>query len=483
MKILSVSAKNFGSYESVNIDFTDKGLTLVSGPTGSGKSTLCDLIPWVLFGRTAKDGSVDEIRRWGEDASTKVTINLEINGGICQITRVRKPNDLYFEYPRWTNAPTRGKDLADTQKLINDLLGTDCDKYLSSSYYHEFSKVANFFTSTPKYRRQMTEQLVDLSLAKKVAESSLKTLAEVKCGLAWSTNEIKHLKGTIERLNKEHADYVTMLENWQTTHKDKLKRLRAQAQAFDLKEAAKDLEKAYSPIKKTCPTCGGPVKGKLTPASPVKQQNPYLYALNEAGKETCPLEDILEPIRAKIQTNEGKLATEIERLAELQQQQSDLEALGEIVSNFREMQIRNTIVSLQDATNRYLTSHFDAEIKVTFDLDGLDKLEVSLQKDGNECSYTQLSKGQRCLLKLCFGIAVMKHVANYSGVSTNVAFLDEALDGLDEVLKVKAFSLLKELALDYDALLVVEHSNALKDLFINKIEVSLVNGVSQIEEA
>lgn len=478
MKILSVSAKNFGSYESIELDLSNKGLTLVSGPTGSGKSTLCDLVPWSLFGVTAKNGSVDEIRRWGSETETTCRLEIMNKGILTAIVRSRNPNDLYFI--SGDLGPIRGKDLADTQRLINIMLGCAKEQYLASFYYHEFSNIAGFFNSTPKSRRQMTEYMVDLSLAKKVAEESKNVLNETYKKLTKNEYGIASLKAGYNDQVKDYNDRLQMIETWDTQHAVKISRLEQEVEKFEVQENLR-LSIVQKP-KTTCPTCGGPVKGKLSLPIPERRTNPYEYALKQAMHEESPLRDSLKPMNRHISEIEDKLETELERLAELQQQSSDLETLSEIVSNFRELQIRNTIVSLQHTTNRYLTTHFDAEIKVAFDLDGLDKLEVTLQKDGNECSYTQLSKGQRCLLKLCFGIAVMKHTANHSGVSTNVAFFDEALDGADETLKVKAFSLLKELSLDYDSLLVVEHSTGLKEMFTNKIEVSLVNGVSQIEE-
>lgn len=480
MKILSITASNFGSYEYLQIDLEHKGLTLVSGPTGSGKSTICDLVPWALFGTTSKNGAVDEIRRWNAKDTTAVRVDIQLPDKYLVVCRLRKPNDLYYFFDADPN-PKRGKDLADTQKLINDLLGIDSETYLSSSYYHEFSKVAGFFTSTPKYRRQMTEQLVDLNLAKKVAEATAKNLLTLKRDIATTQYEIDTLKSNKSRLLQDKADQVSRIENWQASHTAKLDRLVKQVEDFDNQETTRLTVKPKQ-TNKTCPTCGAPTKGHITHPIPERRTNPYLYALQEASKETLPMEDVLSSIVKNINLKTDQLKTEIDRLAELQQQYSDNLALNDIVSDFREMQIKNTIIGLQETTNRLLSSHFDAEIKVSFNLDGLDKLDVSLLKNEYICSYTQLSKGQRQLLKLCFGIAVMKHVSNFSGVRTNVAFLDEALEGLDEVLKVKAFSLLKELSLDYDALLVVDHSPGLKQMFTSSIEVSLVNGVSTIEE-
>ena len=40
---------NFGSYEHLEFNFNESGLTLIQGPTGAGKSTLFDGPAWVCY--------------------------------------------------------------------------------------------------------------------------------------------------------------------------------------------------------------------------------------------------------------------------------------------------------------------------------------------------------------------------------------------------------------------------------------------------
>ena len=69
--------------------------------------------------------------------------------------------------------------------------------------------------------------------------------------------------------------------------------------------------------------------------------------------------------------------------------------------------LKSVLRQIETSTNKYLEKHFDSEIKVVLTIDDTDKVEVSIQKNGHECVFAQLSKGQRQLLKLCFGISVM----------------------------------------------------------------------------
>jgi DNA repair exonuclease SbcCD ATPase subunit len=84
------------------------------------------------------------------------------------------------------------------------------------------------------------------------------------------------------------------------------------------------------------------------------------------------------------------------------------------------------------------------------------------------------------MLRLSLAIAIMKQVSNSSGVSFSTLMLDECLDGFDEETKLKGFTLLEKLATEYENVFVIDHNEAVKTQFINRIDVELVNGKSVI---
>lgn len=563
MKILSASVTNFGSYKSLEFDFSNQGLTLISGPTGAGKSTLCDVIPWILFGRTAKNGTVDEIRSWNSSGQTYGEINVEVNGIRLTIERMRNPNDLVY------NGNIRGKDLNDTQKLINNLLGLDADLYLSGAYFHEFSQTAAFFTSPAKLRRQIIEQMVDLSLAKKLNENVSSYKKELKKEQEQLTQSIVLMKDRLQHLNIQLTSIRQKYGNWFIEHKAKLEKLEEQYTQFDRmkiqqlkkleerrirydEEAKRDttiltgeLEKLASSLpqnfygtskrqeleqaikdcdKEKCDTCGAPKKNtqkmvlidqlhnykmeeqkitqikaeivsinnsldrnkKLTNPYPeqIKQEeertNTYFPQLEASKAETNPYDDQVFELNEEKNREQRNLDTTQSVFSELQIELSDIDLLLSVTEDFRSVLVKNIISELQYSVNKLLTDHFDAEIKVAFEVADNDKLDVSISKDGNTCSFSQLSKGQRQLLKLCFGISVMKAVSNHSGVSFNCLWFDEAFEGLSEQLKIQSYGLLERLSTEYESVFVVEHSQELKNMFTNRIDVILINGESRI---
>lgn len=565
MRVISATVSNFASYEHLDFNFTDRGLTLVAGPTGSGKSTLCDVIPWVLYGRTAKDGAVDEVRAWDSDEDTVGTVILRTNVEVTVVRTRGKTNDLFFYID--DIGPQRGKDLNDTQRLINSAIGLNYEAYLTSSYLHEFSQLSSFFTTTAKVRRQITEQLVDLSFAKNIVERSAafkkdvkEEVAELKSrkalqenelanALKLKTSEAKRLQdweGLQTALQQELNSKLVAFESDKQRSIDKIeqkllafeedrarqviehahaiKEMKSDIMSIDeIERQRAEVTKAKSDIgESSCPTCGAPknhaqqmvltkksyeldnieaknkrleIQIKTTQAShdrQVKAVNPYIEqrALEEAKVNTFaeqiaaaknqknPYTASLDKARDDWEVAKIQLAITLADLDHALGTIADVDVLSSILEDFRSALVKNTIVDLESKTNDMLMRHFDAEIRVAFEPDNADKLDVTIYKDGHQCSYTQLSKGQRQLLKLCFGVSAMRITTNRNQVAINCMFFDEVFDGCDDVLKSKAFNLLQELALEVESIFVVEHSSELKARFLRQIQVQLVNGHS-----
>lgn len=571
MLIKSARVENFASYKQLDIDFSDKGLMLIHGSTGSGKSTICDIIPWILFGRTAKGGNADEILSWPGDQITQGEIAI----GDLTIIRTRGPkakdNDLcYTEVKDGFESLTRGKDLNDTQKLINEILGVNYELYLSGAYYHEFSQTAQFFNTTAKNRRAILEQIVDLSLATRLQtnlseakKANKLELTKLDPAIVMTTTNIQNNLAAIKRETNRS-------EVWEIAHQIHVKELDEKNNNFesnkalrelslthqlhdwnifqnktiaDLEDKIGDLKRQVKPIEfysqwqkrigravakhrpSTCKTCGADKEHQLISDLRLEQsdllseqasndvkwsnitdltqrlqqakgsENPYSVPLEMNSDAKNTYVDQLDkelarvnPHRVSIEYHQTELKAlnikkaELDKQSnELKQTQSDLELLSEITDNFRGEVIKNTISDIEHKTNELLAQHFDSEVQISLSVEGSDKVEAIISKDGNIAAYSQLSKGQRQLLKLCFGVSVMKVVQNHHNVDFQQIFLDEALDGLDEHFKLKAYGLLQSLALHYNSVFVVEHSSELKAQFENQIYVELTSEGSIVE--
>ena len=529
MKILSLTLSNFASYKELGFTFNDKGVALIHGATGSGKSTFMDAPPWILFGKTSKGCNADEVISWNEE-QTKGVIRLEINGVIRTVTRERGPrSDLYLD-----NAPPiRGANLQDTQNLINQLLGFDYDMYMASAYYHEFSQTAQFFTTTSKNRRTITEQLVDLSLPLKLSDNIKINLKSIKTDLVKTTTEQIKASTKYFALQSTLKEVSHQFESWGYQQTTRIGAVSIRASQFDISKAGriKNLQKqiidiGYDPIAVNyttealeadlppefdpCAACGTPkhskerqtalevikdikeeaklhkIKGKEIQAL-LKQleeiqasTNPYEEQLNDLNIQTNPHTKTIVTLTNNLNQADKDLNQADNTIIQLKDRELNLELLSDAVTTLRNELVKNTIESLESQTNTLLQEHFENEIQINLSVIESDKLEVLITKDSNEASYTQLSKGQRSILKLCFGTAVMKTISKHNNLDIKQLFFDESLDGMDDINKLRSIRLFETLALEYDSIYIVEHSSEVKARIDQKYLVTLNNEESQI---
>lgn len=562
MKVIRVEASNFGSYCDFSFNYDGLGLSLLYGSTGSGKSTAMDVAAWALFGVTGKGGSADDVKAWQADAPTTAYAFVEAKEGEIRVCRKRgkgAQNDLYWTEGTFSE-PIRGKDLTETQKLLESRLGVSKELFLLGAYFHEFSETSGFFTAKAKDRRDLFNHLTDLTLPVKVAEACTAYKKLSKDILSDLNTKTAKLSGRTEQLEASLVDYDAKSKTWEKAKLQYIASLNASVTTFEASkavaiaaasesvarwEAAKaaniealvvglekvegqlqdpakmqaDIEKARTAAK--CSKCGSLTKAgneKLFSLLENSTKNNNLHKEFERSRkdlqhlmdETCPYTKQLEDAKAlkntyleQVEAEKAKvnpftalesdaireIVLNTEKLSQLElrrdnedKRHSALVALYDLSFELRGKLLETAVKDIQNATNRYLEKYFDAELRVEFTLKGGDALEVSIQKSGNEANYRQLSKGQRSLLKLCFSVAVMKAAANTAGVHFGTLFFDEALDGFDAELKVKAFTLFQELEQDHDSILLIDHLPEFQNLFGRRFHVTMEGDVSTITD-
>ena len=539
MKLLQASVTNFGSYKELTFNFENLGLALVHGPTGAGKSTLQDVAAWILYGVTAKGGAVDEIRSWtSPDEPTKGCIDVDINGTIITVYRTRgstSQNDLHYEDHAKPGDTQRGKDLAETQRLLEDRLGVSKDLYIAGAYYNEFSPTGGFFTAKAKDRRELFEMLTDLSLAKTILERTSNVKKIEKKALQDAVSNHANAEGRSQSLKSSLEDAQRRRDNFYSDKEKAIAVLLEKIQGFENEKQAriesintelihfeytrsKDVDDDRNEIKRlqalvmvavaVCPTCGQRNEEFLNHCHKldrtqahlehtIREANPYDLQLEQAEAynnpyneqaeiESAKVNPFVEQI-SKIKLDISKVNTDVRnysKAVEIHTRKiASLTQLADLSADLRGALLVRSIREIEDTTNRYLETYFDADLRVGFNLNNSDDLDINVYKNGYNAVYKQLSKGQRGLLKLCFSVAVMQAVSNQAGTHFGCVFFDEALDGLDADLKVKAFSLFSELEKTHESILVVEHSAEFKQLFLRTFHVTMQDDVSTVEES
>lgn len=534
MKLLHVSASNFGSFKNLDLNLDDMGLTLVDGETGSGKSTLLDAISWCLFGETPKDLPVSSVMTWGGNDSTYVELTVQVKDKIFMVTRKRGNSNYNDLYVLDGDKKIRGKDAAETQKVIEDIIGFDYFTFSILAYYTPHSLSAKFFESKASERRGLFERIAVLDLPNKVVERAVVNLKDVVKEIA--TLEVrskaievktqsadrlgKNLQRDSDKFEKDKEDAIHRLRRAGDGFRDeKAEKVQAELNKYqwfeesrqrDVNTALKALEGAKVARKlipgTLCPHCGSIDQEALKLDNKIDQLNFKIDALKnavnphadrlEAAKNLQNSYDLMiqqemsriNPVLAQISRNDQFLNDLRKENEETTTQKTELERLKQILENIQKAgtNLKSKIVSrivesCQDLTNRLFTSYFDGLFRVELKVGDKDALNVDIFKGEHIIQYRQASKGEKCLLRLCLSIPLMILAGNKTGVDLNFMAFDEALDGLDAHFKIKAFSLFSELSLNKGSIFVVEHAGEIKDLFLSKIRVTIKNGVSEIE--
>lgn len=572
MRLLNCTVENFGSYKHLELDLSNIGLGLIYGRTGSGKSTIPDTACWILYGQTAKDGAVDEVRSWqspGEPTTGVLTV--ELPDGAITVTRVRgkqKENDLF-----WTEATTpdkqeRGKDINDTQRKLNQRVGVDADLYINGSYFHEFSRSGAFFTAKAKDRRELFERIAPLDLPAKLADKTTSARKDLKSELQNKVSERDKSLGRVDSLKRTFENSSRSSEAWENSQTRLIESLKVKAENFQKDKSAKiaeldrlsqgfeqdkaskldawtvelstlneqikdeseytskigDLKGRLQKLKaEKCTECGGPkgsdkcdvVRDTISDlersqyanksriqafdalAAKIEalqaSENPYARQIEQAKAETNSFVSQMEAEYAKVNPFKEpltKLASDIiaeeETSAKLQldiqaleHRFSSLTQLYDLSLDLRGELLKKSVREMEFSTNDILERHFDAELRVSFTLDA-DELEVSIKKSGYDCVYRQLSKGQRQLLKLAFVVSIMRASANRAGVHFSNLWFDEALDGLDTEMKIKAFGLFSELETQHESVILIDHAPEFQSLFSKRYNVAMTSDYSEL---
>lgn len=573
MKLLSAYVKNFGSYKELSFDFDSQGLALVYGPTGSGKSTLLDIAPWALFGQTAKGGKADDVRAWDAEEATIAVLTVETPEGILAITRVRgksNENDLYFTEAGEEDSEIRGKDLTDTQKLLNKRLRMDFDGFAAASYSCDASPAQTFFVAPAKARRQLFEKITDLSLpakllegaqnAKKLSKKDMQALndehgrASGRLDSIWEymsraekdsnrweevwSGRMAELAALRDNFDKEKASKIESLRTkydvFERNKKEKLEKLSeklSELESAGVKEAGYEEEiiqakqKLHDIKREKCSECGGPknqagadfqieIVAQLERAQAahlkrvekyqelqakyddtVKERNQFEELLHDAKNLENHYEDQLAAeqdkenpyssqfykLKADYDLTSKKVSDLKSKVYEADKRLNALDHIQDLSADLRAKLLQSSVSTIEHRTNAILETYFEGAFRVGFTVSS-DDLDISIQKSGHECSYSQLSKGQRRLLTLAFSVALMEASANNLGLHFDCLMLDEPTDGMDVELKQAAYQLFEELASKHGTVLVIEHSRELQTMFSKRFAASMVGDHSELVE-
>ncbi|CAA6807088.1 MAG: Exonuclease SbcC [uncultured Campylobacterales bacterium] len=183
MKILKVKSLNINSLKGeFEIDFrtflNDNALFAITGPTGSGKSTILDIITCALYGRTPrlkKPPSEIMSRHTGE---CYCEVEFEIKGIIYRSSwtqkRARKSADGKFQSAKMELADVESSKVikstvTDVPKYVEELSGLDFDRFIQSMMLAQGSFDA-FLKAKESDRSTLLEKITGTGIYKQISK-------------------------------------------------------------------------------------------------------------------------------------------------------------------------------------------------------------------------------------------------------------------------------------------------------------------------
>jgi len=524
MKIKSLKIQNFYSFESVSIDFTKfKNIVLIKGvnkdakgSNGSGKSAFVEAVYFGLTGKTLRKSTEEAMVHVKH--KKKCFVSLELDNDV-KIFRQKKPSKLQVFV---SGKEETRESIAKTQEYIDQILNINYKVLLSSMFFGQ-GNTTTFLECSAEDKRNIIKNFLDLdevfSMRDRIKshKAGFYTKMKEQDALIEEHNsmieEFQHNIEKIKKAKKQFHDYdesvlSLSLEDILKAEEQEIER------SWQLVTVDRDLDNVNHEILKCktrlelgdtkgiCDKCGQPVEEKLNRAfvetQLAKLEKEHLILLNSkdslesskvdiaisskefskilAYKDLCRDEtnygDLIDTYKEKIQLRakvkaENKLDYEVMRFWEKAfSQQGIIKFI-----------IRNILDYLNNKVNYYLSFLTNSKYNLYFD----EELNEKVITNEQDIQYISLSGGEKRKVNLAVTMALKDLLLLTDRNQTNILFLDEIAENLDEEGINGLHSLLQEIKKD-KLIFIITHNKYLKTLLHSAPRLSIIKskGVSKL---
>lgn len=531
MKIHKIKIEKFKSiYDPLEINFQQiKGFWQISGPVGSGKTTIGEAIIYGLFGKVGGKNNPDlvswnqkhgKVEIWCESKGNELYIKrelnvygqspvyVEVNGEELIFTNKRDAQSQleqeYFDVSKTILESmciisfNNFKSLAtlntgDTKKFLDQVLGF----YMLNNY-------------TEKCKELMTKNSYDmnkLSINIEVLKNQIKKLEELSNIEIINENkdEVKNKMKELDKQCKEITSSYKKIINNLISDKDKLEQ-----EKTSVKTLGSKLKKEIEFIQKgICPTCGASIdKSHLE-----EKQEERKLLLNQYNDLSVKIDDVCSKINKNNEDASNKTKKLIEEYKECEKliirldeqakrksfnqkeinnindeiekyisqlniyKEEDLkwnELFGILSTQIRSQIMQSFIPTLNENINKYSQR---LRLPYIIEFDSSFKCSITLQGSDKTIPLSALSTGQ---LKITDMVIILGILGTLLGTNkVNVLFLDELFSNLDADLRGEMCSLLREFLEEDMSIFIISHSELDDKYFDGEIKMELHNFSTQ----
>jgi len=409
LKLLSLRLEGFMPYRTAQfIDFRDKSIFALVGPTGSGKSALLDAITFAFFVKTprwADERGGRELISQGEKRLT-VQVEFQVKDNTYQVSRVVKRGKTQstqeVQLLQWVNGDFKPRT---TERLTPTAVNEHLVSLLNMDYatftrtlmlpQGQFDRLLK--PETPRERKDLLIRLAGLEVYDRLYEKLTQKQRPIE-------DELKRLEGQLQGYEELDPAQIFLLE----AERDQLlallldlasQRAESQQRVQQLKhdlEISRQLQDLSSQLESLQAQDGHiqQLRQRLQKSSEVESQSGHLQHLdqlrqNHAQRERqlLVLEADLERAQEQLTQAEAELESaqkQAARIPELEQEQQEMGRLLEVIRGYEELLAEQRALSLTPLQTQ---------------LTGLEQ-ELSQQQSDLLCCQQQLLQCQQSLSQL-----------------------------------------------------------------------------------
>nr|WP_294998479.1 SMC family ATPase [uncultured Methanobrevibacter sp.] len=209
MIFTKLKLNNFKSHQHTVIQF-DKGISVIVGENGAGKSTILEAISFALFKQhTAK--KIDDLVR--NNANTmSVELEFSSNNRDYKIIREKKSNLKSSLYKRtsseggYVHVCTGDKEVAGE---IRQILDIDSDLFLNAIYIRQ-GEIAELVDKTPAEKKQLIGKLLGIDSLEKAWKNLLPFITDYESDLAELSGKLYNSNELIENYQKKKSELESL---------------------------------------------------------------------------------------------------------------------------------------------------------------------------------------------------------------------------------------------------------------------------------
>ena len=409
MRFERVRLENFKCYGDADLSL-DRGVTVIHGLNGSGKSSLLEAGFFALYGAKALDKNLDEVVTIGEDETTVELWFTHAGESFHVKRRIRVRNDRAKTVEAvldGSQGPHQGA--RSVRRRVAELLRMDSEAFVNCAYVRQ-GEVNKLINASPGDRQDMLDDLLQLGKLEEYRERASRArvgigrvrddkqgaLSEVTEQIA--AKEDRELHDQLNALQTDLTDVESTVEHHEENRKEAEETL-AEADAVleeyeekqeALTDLADDIEGLNEKIRKTA-------QERETLADRLTETKEQLSDAHDERKSLLDATDLEtggeSAIRERIAELEAKANDITEEIKELSVEKRDVETKADTLEE------RADELDTEAAENREEATRLEAEVEEGRDLvatrrDEQDEMEAELARHKQVFAEAPIAVGE-----------------------------------------------------------------------------------------